>query len=252
MGWSELGRLLPRLPWVRRRHEEERIVPLEERWMLDVDDDGNLIIPPTLAREVAEAVPTKEGERRLDMSGSGANRPGSGDPSDGGHPCEAALEFRRVLRLWGYAMDLPADILDLCISIAWIGKAISRTEAMQDFREMGIDPHTWKMIPGMVARDEIAALALNASMHAPPELGRESDLAMVRQSEAFRIAHDAISRAVSPAHRTSAAAWRWARLREMSHGVIEVRPPRLPPQVVDLEIIRRRRAAKAQAHSGRQ
>jgi len=177
------------------------------------------------------------------------SQPDQGDASEDGHPCEAALELRRILLVSGQAAEIPADVLDLCISAAWIGKAVSRTARLREFLDMGIDPNTWQVIAAIGTDTSFARLALDASMHAPAAPGRGPELAAIRETEAFNAAFEAIANALASESGTSAAARRFVRLRSLSAGLVEIRQPpaRGPEGVIDLRAERLRRRSAAQS-----
>lgn len=161
------------------------------------------------------------------MSGSydGRNRSGSSrsylDAAEDGHPCEAALELRRVLRVREIADDVPADVLDLCISIAWIGKAISRTEKVGDFLSSGVDPNTWQIIAAVGRDRSLAARVLETAMNAKAGTGMAPELAAIRRSEAFKTASDAVRRIVGEAT-CAAHGRRWLRLGNLCRDLDDV------------------------------
>jgi len=175
------------------------------------------------------------------MAGRDQFMPEEGDPSEDGHPCEAALEFRRILRCWGMADELPADVVDLCVSLAWIGKAVSRTEAVYEFREMGVDPNTWQIIAGMATEETVAKRALQAAALDPADSRRSQELALIRQTEAFKNAYETVARTLSPAAGSTPASRRWVYLRTITDGMIKIELPKPPTQVVNLAEARRRK-----------
>jgi len=215
--------------------------PVPQEWLDLIEGIEEDDLPPALARRRRQTVSFSRETTRTGMSGRGYTMPEEGDASEDGHPCEAALEFRRLLRCWGMADEIPADVLDLCVSLAWIGKAVSRTEAVYQFREMGVDPNTWQIIAGMASEDEVARRAMAASLDAPPDSRRGQDLALVRQSEAFRSAYGAVASAMAHSSRSTAASRRWVYLRTLTDGMIKIDLPKpTSPQVVSLAAARRR------------
>jgi len=221
--------------------------PLPQQWLdlIEGIEDGDL--PPALARRRRRTLSFPREVTRTGMNGRGHMMPEVGDASEDGHPCEAALEFRRLLRCWGMADEIPADVLDLCVSLAWIGKAVSRTDAVYEFREMGVDPNTWQIIAGMASEDEVARRAMSASVNASPDNRRGQELLLVRQSEAFRNAYDVVANAMSPSGGSTAASRRWVYLRTLADGMIRIELPKpVPPQVVNLAAARRRLRSEGQ------
>lgn len=116
------------------------------------------------------------------------NLPPHGDPSEDGHPCEAALEFRRAAIRCRVVDELPADVVDLATAYAWIGKAVSRTTACAAWLEAGADPNTWHGIRAMAAYPRARSLALSAAKSAEAAAGMERQLRAVRNSPGFKAA----------------------------------------------------------------
>lgn len=109
-----------------------------------------------------------------------------GDVSEDGHPCEAALEFRRAAVRYGVTEEVPADALDLAVSFAWIGKAVSRTAEADAWILAGADPNTWYMVRAMAVDAEVRRNAVAAAKKAAPAAGRECELKALRATVAFR------------------------------------------------------------------
>jgi len=239
---------LRRLPWCGSGAAvPEHPVALPREWLRLIDDVEDDDASPALARRRRWAVSSSEGTRRAGMHGRGYTMPEEGDASEDGHPCESALEFRRLLRCWGMADEIPADVLDLCIALAWIGKAVSRTDAVYEFRDMGVDPNTWQIIAGMASEHEVAVRAMAVAMTGEPDSRRGPELAMVRQSEAFRNAYETVARAMEHVGSSTTASRRWTYLRTLADGVIKIELPKpTPPQVVSLAAARRRLRAETQ------
>jgi hypothetical protein len=109
----------------------------------------------------------------------------AGDAAEDGHPCEAALAFRNVAIRSNIADEIPADVLDMAIQFAWIGKAISRTMALNEWCLAGIDPNTREIVAAMALDSETRQVALNHALKAKAIIGLESGLASIRRSSAF-------------------------------------------------------------------
>lgn len=120
-----------------------------------------------------------------------------GDPSEDGHPCEAALEFRRLSFRYLHR-EVPADALDLAISLAWIGKAVSRTIEAPKWIEGGVDPNTWEMIRTLAIDADARRLALNTAINGEPVNVLAESLFRIRQSSGFKTSYEAGLKTLEP------------------------------------------------------
>jgi len=102
-----------------------------------------------------------------------------------GHPCEAALEFRRAVVRFGVADELTADAVDLATCMAWLGKAISRTEALHAWLRSGTDPNTWQAVRVLASDFSLCRIALDAASNCPPKYGMEAELKAIRESRGY-------------------------------------------------------------------
>lgn len=122
----------------------------------------------------------------------------SADASEDGHPCEAALEFRRVAIRCGAADEVPVDALDLAVAYAWIGKVVSRTADVGSWVLAGADPNTWQMIRAMALDAEVRKAALaSAKSGSPSAIFGESHLKKLRATKGFHIAFEQVSKTVA-------------------------------------------------------
>lgn len=168
----------------------------------------------------------------------------AGDASEDGHPCEVALAFRTAVKFADVADEVPADILDLAIQFAWIGKAVSRTGHLGDWLRDGIDPNTREIVAAMAVDSRARQMAvLHAGKGAAaPRL--EANLRAIRTSQAFvhaiRVAGGLCGS--SPA---VADVIRLSRLAEFAAALPDTkRPAPKPPQasVLSLEAFRKQRS----------
>jgi hypothetical protein len=107
------------------------------------------------------------------------------DPSEDGHPCEVAVALRLVAIRSNVVQEIPADVLDLAIQFAWIGKAVSRTVSITEWLSSGIDPNTREIVAAM-AVDSVArqtALSHATGSRAAPAMA--DGLAAVRACQGF-------------------------------------------------------------------
>src|SRR5690606_21899889 len=111
-----------------------------------------------------------------------------GDVAEDGHPCEAALQFRRSVVRMGIAEDVSADALDLAIAFAWIGKAVSRTDISAEWLLSGIDPNTFVVVPLLACSSDARKAALDIATRGKPSTGMERELGRLRASSAFQSA----------------------------------------------------------------
>lgn len=109
----------------------------------------------------------------------------SGDAAEDGHPCEAALAFRSMIIRSEVAEEVPADVLDLAIQFAWIGKAVSRTRHLHDWFAMGIDPNTREMVAAMAVDDKTRKTALEHANNGLAMAGMEGSLRSIKRSKGF-------------------------------------------------------------------
>jgi hypothetical protein len=115
-----------------------------------------------------------------------------GDVSEDGHPCEAALQFRKAVVRMGVTDDISADALDLAISFAWIGKAISRTDICAEWIVANIDPNTYLIVPLLASSADARGKALEIALKSKPSLGMERELGRLRVASAFQGAVSAV------------------------------------------------------------
>jgi hypothetical protein len=106
--------------------------------------------------------------------------------AEDGHPCEAALEFRRSVIRADVAREISADALDLAISFAWIGKAISRSGALSKWLLSKIDPNCEDFVRALSSSDQIRRTALADALTAAPTHGREAELQQIRGLQGFK------------------------------------------------------------------
>lgn len=121
-----------------------------------------------------------------------------GDPSEDGHPCEAALQFRKAVVRMGAAEDVSADALDLAIAFAWIGKAVSRTNVCAEWQVAGIDPNTYIIVPVLASSAQARETALSVALKSEAVAGMEADLRRLRGSSAFLSAVSTMKALASP------------------------------------------------------
>lgn len=174
-------------------------------------------------------------------------KPQHSDASEDGHPCEAALEFRRAAIRFGVAEEIGADALDLAVSFAWIGKAVSRTAEAWSWISAGSDPNTWLMIRAMARDPEARSIALKAALSGNPAPGFESGLAAIRESRGFSGAALAVGRTLGD-KAVAAERKRLAELEAVAKrlpGPEDVRPMKLPGNVVALRDFRKRPSGRS-------
>ncbi|NTF17474.1 hypothetical protein G6L37_03505 [Agrobacterium rubi] len=111
-----------------------------------------------------------------------------GDVAEDGHPCEAALQFRRSIVRMGVAEDVSADALDLAITFAWIGKAVSRTSVSAEWQIAGIDPNTYLIVPLLACSGDARRKSLEIAVRAQASAGMVRELGQLRASSAFQSA----------------------------------------------------------------
>ncbi len=135
--------------------------------------------------------------------------------SEDGHPCEVALEFRRTIIRQDIARDISADALDLAISFAWIGKAISRSGALAKWLLNKIDPNCEDFIRALASSDQMRRAALSDALTASATTGRDDELRTIRELQAFKQATQAL-RHVTSSSPKSVEVLRLAELQELS------------------------------------
>src|SRR5690606_31783728 len=119
------------------------------------------------------------------------------DLSEDGHPCEAALEFRRLAIRNGIVGDLSINSLDLAISFAWAGKAISRTRKLDSWMQAGVDPNSLDIIRAMSLDAEVRRDALKDARNAQAVNTFASSLHTLRKSTAFQRAMTSVGSTLS-------------------------------------------------------
>jgi len=167
-------------------------------------------------------------------------RPREGDVSEDGHPCEAALEFRRAAIRFGLVNEIAADVLDLAVAYAWMGKAVSRTADAAAWQRQGVDPNTWQMIRAMATGKGTLAAAHLAATRGIAIHGFDRDLAILRASVAFTSACAQVEMSLFGDRRASVAA-RTAELARIAAGLPGAEPEGLEPtdKVVRIEDFRK-------------
>jgi hypothetical protein len=106
--------------------------------------------------------------------------------AEDGHPCEAALEFRRAAIRSGIVREISADALDLATSFAWIGKAISRSGAVSKWKLSNIDPNTHEFIRALAFSDQLRRTAAADAVASTALSGREFELKEIRELLGFK------------------------------------------------------------------
>lgn len=168
------------------------------------------------------------------------------DPSEDGHPCEAALEFRRH-SLRTLRKDVPANTLDLAISFAWIGKALSRTTDCTKWLRAGVDPNTWEIIRIMAIDADARRLATQTAFSGDPSSYYFTGLPLLRESAAFQIAYEETLYTLEP----RIEAGRRKRLKNLTSIATKLEGPSLNfPDTDDSNLVLlsqfRKRVARAQ------
>lgn len=169
-----------------------------------------------------------------------------GDVSEDGHPCEAALQFRKAVVRMGVAEDISADALDLAISFAWIGKAVSRTDICAEWIVSDIDPNSYVVVPLLASSEEARRTALEIALRSKASLGMERELGRLRAASAFQGAVTAV-KALARSNPSVRDVVRLSELAELSLA-FPARQRRLPAaagtgNVVLLDEFRQRRQA---------
>lgn len=116
---------------------------------------------------------------------------------DDGHPCEAALEFRRTAICSGLTEELSADAIAFATSIAWIGKAISRTTDMHRWLSAGVDTNTWQFVRVIASDYHLVWIAVDTALNSPGKYGMSDELDQIRKSKGFISARDEVKQALS-------------------------------------------------------
>lgn len=109
----------------------------------------------------------------------------AGDAAEDGHPCEVAIAFRDVVIRSNVMDEIPADVLDLAIQFAWIGKAVSRTDGLHEWCLSGIDPNTREMVAAMSMDSLARETAIQHAVKGKAAYGLEESLRSIRSSQAF-------------------------------------------------------------------
>lgn len=167
----------------------------------------------------------------------------AGDAAEDGHPCEVALAFRSAVIRSDVADEIPADVLDLAIQFAWIGKAVSRTEGLDEWCLSGIDPNTREMIAAMAMDTLARQTALHHAVRSKASPGLECSLRAIRTSQAFAQALRVVQ-SVSGQRPAVADVERLAALCDLSARLSDTRrlaKAKAVDGIVSLEAFRKRR-----------
>ncbi len=105
--------------------------------------------------------------------------------AEDGHPSEAALEFRKQAIRLGIVKEVSADAVDLAVSWAWLGKAISRTKASVRWGLEGIDANTFEFIVALGKSHALRATAIADATGAEALSGRREELLKIRKLGGF-------------------------------------------------------------------
>lgn len=138
-----------------------------------------------------------------------------GDAAEDGHPCEAALQFRRAIIRMDVANEISGDALDLAIAFAWIGKAISRTNVCAEWHVAGIDPNTFVIIPLLASSMEARVEALKIATTGIAMHGYQRELTRLRAGSGF-ISAVQIMRALGKSNPGVSDVMRLSELAELS------------------------------------
>ncbi len=166
-----------------------------------------------------------------------------GDPAEDGHPCEVAFAFRDVVIRSDVADEVPADVLDLAVQFAWIGKAVSRTVGMNEWFLSGIDPNTRYMVAAMSMDTLSRQTALEHAVKGKALPGMESALRAVRCCQAFSHALRVVQ-SVSGRNPSVADVERLATLCDMSARLSDTKrlaSARAQTDVISLDAFRKHR-----------
>lgn len=136
----------------------------------------------------------------MQLAGAAMKRPSVHIDSiaEDGHPCEAALEFRRQVIRHGIIREVSADALDMAVTFAWIGKAISRSKAIARWKINDIDPNTWEFLTALSLSHQLRTLALHDAMEAEASTGRVEELKQIRKLRGFCAAVATLTLLTSP------------------------------------------------------
>lgn len=140
------------------------------------------------------------------------------DIAHDGHPCEAAIEFRRIGIRSFACNEISADALDLAIAYAWISKAVSRTHESKKWLEYDIDPNTWQGIRAIAMKKDFRAYALNVAINGQHVQSYASDLDDIRQSKGFQNACNTVSATLGPT-KSAKDLLRVLELTEIAHKI---------------------------------
>lgn len=105
--------------------------------------------------------------------------------AEDGHPSEAALEFRKQAIRLGIVKEISADAVDLAISWAWLGKAISRTKAATKWGVEGVDANTFEFVVALGKSHALRQTAINDATSAEAMPGRREELLKIRKLAGF-------------------------------------------------------------------
>lgn len=108
--------------------------------------------------------------------------------AEDGHPCEAALEFRRAAIRNNIVEEISLNGMDLAVAFAWLGKAISRTIKLDAWKQTSVDPNTWEMVWAMALDVEVRRQAIEDALFAEAQANFTRDLEYLRRSSAFQSA----------------------------------------------------------------
>lgn len=121
--------------------------------------------------------------------------------AEDGHPSEAALEFRKQAIRLSIVKEVSADAVDLAISWAWLGKAISRTKASVRWGLEGIDANTFEFIVALGKSHALRAAAIADATGAEALSGRREELFKIRKLAGFLNAVNQCQRAAGASTR---------------------------------------------------
>ncbi|MBY3151061.1 hypothetical protein HFO56_01380 [Rhizobium laguerreae] len=167
----------------------------------------------------------------------------AGDAAEDGHPCEVAIAFRDVVIRSDIADEIPADVLDLAIQFAWIGKAVSRTEGLNEWCLSGIDPNTREMVAAMAMDSLARETAIEHAVKGRAAVGLDDSLRSIRSSQAFGHALK-VAQSVCGRNPSMRDVERLAVLADLSSRLSDTRRlarARAKDGVVSLEAFRKRR-----------
>lgn len=151
--------------------------------------------------------------------------------AEDGHPCEAALEFRRIAITRQIVDDISLNSLDLAISFAWAGKTISRTKKLSAWQQIGVDTNTWEMVRAMSIDTEIRRLALDDALYAG-SASSSNALDHLRKSSAFNRAMHSVQATLNVANSHEDVLFC---LGELSHIARQIPGPEMNPIITKSE-----------------